>query len=60
MFDPSVVKNECKKEFYEPLGKNFFIYDNKMFRNGFFYLTLKASKLIGIAVGPKLEEVQRF
>ncbi len=47
MFDPSAVKNECKKEFYEPLNKNFFIYDNKMFRNGFFYLLLKANKLIG-------------
>lgn len=60
MFDPSIVKNDCKKEFFAPLNKNFYIYDNHMFRNGFLYLLIKASKLIGQNVGPKLEEVSRF
>jgi transcription elongation factor len=60
MFNPTFVKNECRKEVYRPLGKSFFIWKDMMFRNGMLYHTFRLSKLDVENVCPMLEEVRRF
>ena len=37
LFNTLRVKNECQKELYRPLGKNFYIWRKMMFRNGFLF-----------------------
>jgi hypothetical protein len=55
-----MVKNECRKDKFAPLGKSFYIWKEQMFRNGYLYLFLRLNKLIIEKVNPRLEEVQRF
>lgn len=54
------MKNECTKEKFEPLNKNFFVWKDQMFRKGFHYKFLKLNKLQTQNVRPSLEEVQHF
>eukprot|EP00347_Sterkiella_histriomuscorum_P019259 403342330 len=60
LFNPQNVKNECTKDRFEPLQKNFFIWKEQMFRNGFLYYFFKINKLIIDKVEPRLAEVKRF
>lgn len=60
MFNPTLVRSECQKEVYKPLGKSFFVWKEMMFRNGMLYHAFSLSKLDIENVCPMLEEVQRF
>jgi transcription elongation factor SPT5 len=60
LFNPLRVKNECQRELYRPLQKNFYIWRKMMFRNGFLYQEFKANKLITENVCPSLNEVKMF
>ena len=54
------MKTECRKEFYKPLGKSFYVWKEMMFRNGMLYHPFNLSKLSIENVCPMLEEVRRF
>lgn len=54
------VKNECQRELYTPLDKNFYFWRKMMFRYGFLYQEFTASKLITENVCPSLKEVKMF
>lgn len=45
LFDPLRVKEECQRELYGPLNKTFYFWRRMMFRNGFLYQEVAASKL---------------
>ena len=60
LFNPLRVKNECQREYYKPLRKNFYVWRNMMFRNGYLYQEFLASKLITENVCPSLQEVKMF
>lgn len=60
LFNPLRVKNECQRELYRPLQKNFYIWRKMMFRNGFLYQEFKSNKLITENVCPSLQEVKMF
>lgn len=60
LFNPLRVKNECQREYYRNLKKNFYVWRNMMFRNGFLYQEFAASKLITENVCPSLKEVKMF
>lgn len=60
LFNPQLVKNECRKEKFIPLGKGFYVWRNMMFRNGYLFQFFKLSKLESTRVSPSLEEVQKF
>lgn len=59
-FNPALVKGECRKEIYKPMGKSFYIWKEMMFRNGMLYHQFSISKLVRENVCPMLEEVTRF
>lgn len=60
MFNPLLVKNDCRKDYYKPLEKNFYQWKDMMFRNGFLYHRFNISKLTHENVCPNLSEVKRF
>ena len=60
LFNPNLVKTECRKEYSKLIGKNVYNWKEMMFRNGFFYQEFRISKLIIDDVCPMLEEVRKF
>ena len=60
LFNPLLVKNECKKEKNWVLKKSFYNWRNDLYRNGFLYKDFKVNKLLLEKVYPALEEVQKF
>lgn len=60
LFNPSLVKNECRKEYNKVLKKNVYVWRDMMFRNGFLYHDFRISKLTIEDVCPTLEEVRKF
>ena len=60
LFNPLRVKNECQREYYKPLRKNFYVWRNMMFRNGYLYQEFLSSKLKTENVCPSLQEVKMF
>ena len=60
LFNPSLVKNECRKEHSKLLGKNVYLWKDLMFRNGYFYHKFHVNKLTHENVCPMLDEVRRF
>ena len=60
LFNPSLVKNECRKEHSKLLGKNVYLWKDLMFRNGYFYHKFHINKLTHENVCPMLDEVRRF
>lgn len=59
-FNPQLVKNQCRKEVYKPVGKSFYFWRDMMYRNGYLYHWFKINKLIHEDVCPMLEEVRSF
>ena len=60
LFNPNLVKNECRKEFSKVLQKNVYVWKDLMFRNGFLYHEFRISKLVIEDVCPMLDEIRRF
>jgi transcription antitermination factor NusG len=60
LFNPSLVKNECRKEYNKALKKNVYLWKDMMFRNGFLFHEFRISKLVIEDVCPMLEEVRKF
>lgn len=60
LFNPNLVKAECRKEFCKALKKNVYIWKDMMFRNGFLYQEFRINKLVIEDVCPMLDEIRRF